>query len=188
MQWWSDTLPSGFAVTWAWMNGQSLAVATYPALAAVYPGLISAGNIILPDMRENVPLGKSTMGGAANPGRIPQYNTTALLTQAGEGKHTLLLAELATHNHNGATGNQSADHTHTFSDYYYTTTGNAPTTVQSGVGAAPLFSVTDAQGFLANTTNVNGTNHTHTIPNAGTATPFNVVQPSLVCNWVMRVA
>ncbi len=96
--WWSDTLPSGFG-TWGFCNGQSLDRTTFAALFAILGttyGAVDGSHFNVPDLRERTPVGKSTMGGASSPGLIPQYTTSALATQIGEGRHTLTTGEIPT--------------------------------------------------------------------------------------------
>lgn len=184
MPWFSDTAPTGYG-TWAWMNGQTLSAATYVALAAVYPNLVSGGLIYLPDTRERALIGRSTMGGAAWQGLIPQYDISALKTLFGEGRHTMLLTELVSHSHGGYTGYTDVNHTHNFSYLRtYSNNGNLPTGAFSG-----LHYNSGEYGSSGTTGYSNQSlNHLHTIAAEGGGQPFNVVQPGIVCNWIMRVA
>lgn len=183
-EWYSDSLPDSKYGTFAWANGGTVSAATYTELAALWPSRVSGGNITLPDRRDNSAIGKATMGGAADPGRISTYDTTALWAQVGEGSHLLLLTEVPSHDHGGYTGYANVDHTHGFSYTAYSLVCAAGTGALLGygspVGAGGVTSTAAAQGY--------DLNHRHTIASAGSGQSHNNVQPGMVCNFVVRIA
>jgi len=98
--WTSDTLPSA---KWLICNGAAISRTTYSALFALIGTTYGAGDgsttFNIPDLRGNVPVGKST---------DTEFNT--LGKKGGEKTHTLTVAELAAHSHNtpdyGGSGNK----------------------------------------------------------------------------------
>jgi microcystin-dependent protein len=72
IMWLSDTLPT--VGTWCWANGGTLSRTTYATFFGIVGTTYGAGdgsttfNVI--NMQEVVPVGKSTMGGAASPGLL----------------------------------------------------------------------------------------------------------------------
>lgn len=108
----------------------------------------------------------------------------------GNASHTLTIAEMPSHNHTFTgsavdTGNQSADHTHTYTDYYATTTGGTAisvaqlashthSNVASKLGSADWeFGPTSGanQAYRTNgTTSATGSGNSHTHRGANTST------------------
>lgn len=178
-EWYSDSLPDSKYGTFAWANGGTVSAATYTELAALWPSRVSGGNITLPDRRDNSAIGKATMGGAADPGRISTYDTTALWAQVGEGSHTLSLAEMYPHDHGGYTGYVDLSHTHP-----YTASNANNVQAQSGAGVSYNYGV-----YVTNTGAASvSMNHQHSIASAGSGQAHNNVQPGYVCNFVVRIA
>lgn len=173
MPWWSDTLPTGFG-TWAWMNGQSVNATTYAALAAVYPSLVSGGNVVLPDMREVTPVGKYNMGGSGtSPGRVTNFTLNTLNTYIGSSTHALAVTELPSHNH----GVNDPGHSHTA-----TTNAQYGVTYIGGGGGGGV--TTMSTGSVTVYANITGISIGYTGSNAA----HNNMQPSITCNWIMRIA
>ncbi len=174
MPWFSDTLPTGFG-TWAWMNGQSVSAATYAALASVYPGLVSGGNVVLPDAREVTLVGKFNMGGSgSSPGRVTNYTLNTFGYIFGESTHQLSIGELAVHSH----GVTDPGHTHGMPGGYIVGTSSVGAT--SGANPVP-YGITGLPSTLTGYTGIS-------INNAGSGTAHNNMQPGLTCNWIMRIA
>lgn len=88
--WTSDTLPSA---KWLICNGAAISRTTYSALFTLIGTTYGAGDgsttFNIPDLRGNVPVGKST---------DTEFDT--LGKKGGEKKHQLTVAELAAHSHN----------------------------------------------------------------------------------------
>lgn len=108
----------------------------------------------------------------------------------GNASHTLTTSEMPSHNHTFTgsavdTGNQSEGHTHTYTDYYATTTGGTAISVaqlashshtgtlwrqESGYGQITPGSVTTANKANTGTVDSNGSNNSHTHSGANTST------------------
>lgn len=88
--WLTDTPP----LWWLLMNGQDVDATRYPALATVLGSV--GGRVILPDLRDRVPLGASA--------------TRALKSTGGEAAHVLSTAEMPAHAH----GVSDPGHAHMF--------------------------------------------------------------------------
>lgn len=111
----------------------------------------------------------------------------------GSATHTLTTTELPSHNHTFTgsevtSGNQSAGHTHTYKDYYATTTGNRALTAAQGgshshnvtkegrigagssTGGFGMHEYTTASGWTQNATSSSGSgnNHNHSGENTNT--------------------
>lgn len=91
----------------------------------------------------------------------------------GEEGHTLIVAEMPSHNHGGDTEN--ATHSHTYVD-----SGSGSDTVQSGGGA----SVADNNGPTKTT---DSNTHKHDIPNQGGNDPHNNMQPTVFLNVMVKL-
>jgi len=132
----------------------------------------------LPDMRGRGPLGVASMGGSAS-GRLNggtfSYGLVDLVgSVGGVSTHTLSIAEMPSHDHAGATGGQSADHTHSVDDF----TG---VTVQSGTGAG----INVPSG--AKQTGGASNNHTHPISAQGGGGSHNNLAPFMLGTWYAKL-
>ena len=101
---WSDTsVPTGFLEC----NDQAVSRTTYAALFAVISTTYGAGNgsttFNLPDLKDNVALGRSNSAALASTGGANTVGSTGNVGGS-TGAHTLSEAELATHLHNVLTG------------------------------------------------------------------------------------
>jgi microcystin-dependent protein len=192
-------------------DGRELSRTTYATLFALIGTNYGSGNgtttFNIPDSRGRVSVGPDNMGtarGAA--GRLTA--SAALGNSAGEEKHTMTIAEMVQHNHSGATGTgttgtESADHVHSG------TTGAAfagpqnvpPQTgftsfLEPSSGTVTNYIVTNWQSTSHShsfTTGGRSASHTHAVPalsisNQGSTTPFNVMQPYVVKNKLIRIA
>lgn len=176
--WLSNTLPAG---NFAWLNGQTVLVASNPVLFGLW-GYAYGGNgtttMGLPNWQGVVPVGRATMGGAADPGLVansgPTAGITTLGTILGEGKHALTSAEGPVHSH----GINDPGHAHGppsgMADFWGTP-GTTTDTIGSGTNNVPR---NRNASTGSNTTGI-------TIQNAGSGTAHNVVQPSFVTNWIV---
>jgi microcystin-dependent protein len=187
--WWDDVLPSDGL--WVWANGQVITNANVvaPILLARW-GSRFGGNgttsMGLPDMREVVPVGKANMGGAAVRGLglwayIGSALTTAVGAVFGEAAHVLVNNEIPGHRH--AVTLSDPGHAHTY-QYYGTTVrqdGTQAATVQSALVTGNTSTSTTGVSIHA----FDGT------PNAtdpvGGGQVHNNVQPSTVCNYIIRI-
>jgi microcystin-dependent protein len=163
---------------WLLCDGRAISRTTYAAYFAQVGTTFGAGNgtttFNIPATAERVIVGKS-----AAQTLIPQYNCTILgNTSIGEGKHTLTAGELPAHTHSGNTGPQNADHTHT------TPASMGPGSFQSGTSGGTTY------GSVSTTTSGASATHGHgftTDNGTGGGAAHNVVQPSLVLNYIVRV-
>jgi len=115
--WTSDTLPSA---SWLICNGAAISRTTYSALFTLIGTTYGAGDgsttFNIPDLRGNVPVGKST---------DTEFDT--LGKKGGEKKHQLTVAELAAHTH-AVASNSSGTTTDKLPNHGY----NYPKTIPSG--------------------------------------------------------
>jgi microcystin-dependent protein len=100
----------------------------------------------------------------------------------GSESHTLTTAQLASHTHTGTTGQESANHTHGITGG---TIGGSTTFANFGSGAgisAPLNATTITNGTQS-------APHTHDITTnaAGSGSAHNNTQPTIICNYIIRV-
>jgi microcystin-dependent protein len=183
LEWYDDVLPTEGG--YAWANGQIIASANTvcPVLLARW-GTRFGGNgtttMGVPDRRDTVGVGKSTMGGVAARA-LQTLTNTVLGTLFGEANHALLTAELASHYHAAAI----YDPTHTHTATTNTTSGSGVT----GGGAFPLNVTTTATntGAAATGVRVNSSNGIDTTYSTGSGTAHNTVQPSTTCNYILRL-
>lgn len=191
--WWEDTLPTEGG--YAWANGGKVNVADCPVMASKtfwQARFTDSGTkILLPDLREVVPVGNSTMGATTARGILTQFTSTLLTTIGGwfgEALHALTGAENGPHVHgvflhedphshsvpSGREGIQqgTSGSPFTASAQTVTTTGSVKTNI-SVRDAADVGGV--AQG-----------NPNQTAP-AGSGNGHNNVQPSAVVNWIIRI-
>lgn len=186
-------------------DGRLVDKTTYAAYFALvghkYNGGVDPGSnkVRIQDKRGRVTVGADNMGttqGAAN--RLPNSNRVAG-QNGGEERHTLTIAELAAHNHNGATGtgstgagnsgNDSPDHSHSVSS-----AGGPPF---GAVAAGFDFNVVLGGVMAAYGTGGASARHAHTVPalsvpalsiaSQGSGTPHNVMQPYECDNFIVRM-
>jgi len=182
MMWLTDTLPT--VGKWCWANGGSLSrTGDGAALFALWGTKYGAGdgattfNVI--NMQEVVPVGKSTMGGAASPNLLSSIASgvkTVLGSIFGTDTHTLTNAQMPMHNHGGVTGNTQP----TASSSANGIAGSATYAAQGGnTTSAPQ----GGQGISVSTTVAN---HAHTVASDGGGQPHPITQPSGVVNFIIR--
>lgn len=179
--WFSDTLPdSSNWGTYLWLNGQSVSRTTYSELFAIYGttfGSVDGTHFNLPNMCDNVPIGKATMGGVSDAGRINTQDTTALGNQVGEGEHSITEGEMPAHIHT-FTGDAMSGHTH----------GIKWNSVLAplGSGGNVTQAVGSSGGVNGNTESTSAGTPSGSISSTGGTDGMNVVQPGLVVNWICR--
>jgi microcystin-dependent protein len=149
-------------------------------------GDIDANNAYLPDCRDVAKVGKGNMGGSDR-GLIASQPGYTLGAQFGEEAHTLGVNELPSHTHN-VTGNVSS----TFSNGHLTALNINVSNAATGNSNAPGVSgAVGNAGLTINSSTVTG-NVTSTffggITDTGTGGggPHNNLQPSLVCNVLIK--
>lgn len=99
VMWWTPTPPAG----WLFCQGQSVAIALYPALYAIL-GTSFGGDVshfTLPDMRDRFPVGSSA-----------SYALTGPTSTGGEATHVLSVVELGAHAHTMGNHTHGMDHYH----------------------------------------------------------------------------
>jgi microcystin-dependent protein len=180
LEWYDDTLPAEGGYCWA--NGQIIASANTvcPVLLARW-GSRFGGNgtttMGVPDRRDTVGVGKSTMGGVASRA-LQTLTNTVLNTLFGEANHVLTGTEMPSHFH--AAGIFDPTHTHG---------SNANAGGSSTGGGAFSCSFTTAATITAAATGVRVTspNGLDTTYSAGGGATHNNVQPSTTCNYILRL-
>jgi microcystin-dependent protein len=191
---------SSAPTNWLLCFGQNINRTTYSSLFSVIGTTYGVGDgsttFALPDLRGRVAAGADNMGGS-DAGRLSIANT--LGTTAGAETVTISSANLPTHQHaidhdhaafNATSGNQSADHTHNYTDHYsYLYTGN----VDYGNYYNGYYPTS-----LGRTTAGVNSNHTHTtsvdVPaftgssgNGGFAnTALDKMQPTIILNYIIK--
>lgn len=181
--WWSDTLPSGNG-TWAFCNGGTFPrsnTALYGILGTTFGAGDGSTTANLPDLRQRVPFGKGTMGGASDPGlctKLPSGSPITLGSLIGEGQHTLIQSESANWVVTGVGTSLVGAPRYTRTD----SAGSANCLTGSGAtvnAISQALADADITNFRVDVApfNIGGGNGSH-----------NNVQPSLVCNWIIRTA
>jgi microcystin-dependent protein len=176
--WFDDTLPTDGL--WAWANGQVIANAntSCPILLARW-GSRFGGNgtttMGVPDMREVVPIGKSTMGGTARRGLLSWLADAVVNTIGnvfGEGQHVLTVSEMPAHNHSA----NVSDPGHVHSQSAFAQQLGGLTGAGNGWSNITPISTGSAQTGISVSINNNGSGAAH-----------NTIQPSAVCNYIIRI-
>lgn len=178
IHWFDDVLPVGTnGVTWGWANGQAISRTTFSVLFARWSTNYGVGNgtttFNIPDVRERVLVHKSTMGGTGSQNIITQYTMTTLSLAAspiGESQHTILATELPAHSHTIT----DPGHHHTFTGQ----TGN----VRNDISQTSAMIITGSTSTSTATTGITINNST------AASAQTNVVQPSYVCNFILRLS
>ena len=180
--WLSNTLPAG---SFAWLNGQAVNRIANPTLFTMWGTTYGVGDgtttFNIPNFQDTVPIGRGGMGGAADPALVAASGITAnigtLGSIIGEGKHTQLQAELPAFKPAITITDPGHVHAFTFSNTGDNQTGGLRVDVNNIATTA-----------LANSVNTQTSNTGITAAltsNLGSATPMNVVQPAIVCNWIV---
>jgi microcystin-dependent protein len=174
---------------WVLCDGRSVSKDD-PRYAALYRviGMTYGGNgsttFNLPDLRGRVIIGLDNMGGIAS-GRVSStsvggLNATTLGGAGGEDAHKMTTAELASHNHQGK-ALSAGDHSHGYTDW----TDNS---------SRDGFVNTDGSDIYKKATETKKTTlsagaHTHALQvnNTGEGQPFNVMQPWMALNFILKL-
>ena len=162
--WSSSSVPSGFLEC----NGQTVSRSTYSALFAIIGTTYGAGDgattFLVPDLQDNVAIGKSNNKALASTGGANTVQSTGNVAGS-TANHTLSEAELASHSH-PAGGNRSQ---------LFSPCGgpNNP-----------------ARGFINNPTNTgsagSGSGHSHNMSATFSGDATSVLQPYLTVMFVIK--
>tara|TARA_R100001015_G_C4633546_1_gene198670 strand:+ start:1093 stop:1653 length:561 start_codon:yes stop_codon:yes gene_type:complete len=156
---WSDSsVPSGFLEC----NGQAVSRSTYSALFAVIGTTYGAGDgastFLVPDLQDNVPVGRSPGKALASTGGANTVATSGAIGGTAA-NHTLSSPEIASHSHNVNWSQKNAS-------------GNS-------FGRAP------ATGFNSGNTGGGGS-HTHSLSANFTGGSDSVLQPFLTMIYIIK--
>jgi microcystin-dependent protein len=159
--WSSASVPSGFLEC----NGQTVSRSTYAALFAIVGTTYGAGDgsstFGLPDLQDNVPVGKSNNKALASTGGANTVTSTGNVGGS-TANATLSTAQLASHSHSGAN------------------TGNATVTLGTPAGLA-------ASAANTNTGNTgSGSGHSHNMSATFSGDATSVLQPYLTIIYIIK--
>lgn len=162
-------VPSGYLLC----DGATYDITTYPELFSVIGTMYGGGgsNFSVPDMQGRVPVGHKTSG---------TFNT-AIGTAVGEETHALTTPELPSHTHSG-TSDANANHMHTIDMVPTGWPCNDPMTT----GLVTSSCGTGAVSATIPTSSTGSHTHTFTTSATGSGTAHNVVQPSVVVQWIIK--
>jgi microcystin-dependent protein len=164
---------------WMIEDGRAISRATYATLFSLIGTTYGAGDgtttFNIRNMSERVAIGK-----AAAKTLIPQYDATVLGNAFGEGLHALSIAELP-------------GHTHVFAGTSGAVTGTVVADDNSSVGSTGagggpsvgIFSTTTPAHSIP--LSINNFTPAGTNSSVGSGNGHNVVQPSMVTNYIVRV-
>lgn len=179
LDYWADVSPGS---AYAFPTGQAISRTAYAALFALIGTKYGSGDgtttFNLPDKTERV----SVMKAAAASRLTPTYfggDSTQLGAVGGGQSATLVTANLPPYTPSGSITN-GALHTTTSSGGYPLVNNSSPAgNVQSG--ANNIYQNNGALVITQDPSTFTGT------PQGGTSTPFSKVQPTIVCNYIMRI-
>ena len=158
--------------------------------------------IALPDLRGRTLIGMDNMGGI-DKALVTAAWADTYMGGGGEPEHLLDTTEMPSHTHTGTIATDGA-HTHTIDphnhgggSHHHSVTGDeahSSATIRPWVGGAAGFhtAYTAYSGTIINsegltTNNDSAHTHTATINNTGGGLAHNIIQPSLVCNILIRL-
>jgi microcystin-dependent protein len=173
MDFWGSTTPNS---SFAFPTGQAISRTTYATLFSIMGTTYGTGNgsttFNLPDKTGRI----SAMQEASATRLTSTYfggDSTALGAVGGSESHALTTAELASHSHTAT----DAGHTHTYSGH--------TNTASQGSGAS--FTYLDTIPGALSTNSGTGT-ASITVANTGSGSAHTNVQPTIVCNYILRIA
>lgn len=176
---WPYAAASAPSASWLLCDGSAISRTTYSALFALVSTTYGVGNgtttFNIPDIRGRVIAGQDDMGGSSanrltNPGTTTGgLDGDVLGGTGGSETHTLTLAQSPAHDHGGLTGIPL--------DVGGGGVFNLLQNVKIDIGAN-VYSPTASAGVI---------DHKHAITSAGSGTAHNVVQPTIILNYIIRV-
>jgi microcystin-dependent protein len=201
------TIPVGGVIDWPWASGsipawsslpygEAIAQAGHTTLtnldtASGHPHGVSAGNIVLPDYRGRVGVGKDDMGGtAANRITVAVSGVSGATLGAVFGAEgiTLTTGQLPAHNHavTGAPGFSDPQHQHGINTWTSGSGAGSSGHVQDDTQAGPInLGITTNTAFQP--TGISTSVGSLGTANAGSGSAHQNTQPSIIVNKIMRV-
>jgi microcystin-dependent protein len=159
--------------------GQAISRTTYSALYSLLTTTYGTGDgsttFNIPDLRGRVLAGVDNMGGAPASRLTTSYfgaNASTLGATGGLESHTLTTAELASHSH----GVTDPGHVHTVGGGALG--GALPGETTGGSQSTPISPATVIINSAVTGISIN---------NTGSGNAHNIVQPTIVCNYIMRI-
>ena len=180
LEWYDDVLPAEGGYCWA--NGQIIASANTvcPVLLARWGNRFGGNGTTtmgVPDRRDTVAVGKSTMGGVASRA-LQTLTNTVLGTLFGLANNTLTTLNLPAYTPTGTISNGAI--TFPNGDVSVVNGGTV-----NGFTRGTIGSVVDITSMLGP---VQAASTFFGSAQGGTSTPVNNVQPSTTCNFILRLA
>jgi microcystin-dependent protein len=172
MDYWGLTAPNS---SFAFANGDPISRTTYAALFAIMGTTYGVGNgsttFNLPDKRGRVSAMKETAAALLTPTYF-LGDSTSLGVKGGAESHTLTTAQLATHSH----GVTDPGHTHSL---------NNATNILDNVSGNQF----QGSNFVGNPRTITANSNITgiSINNTGSGNPHNNVQPTIICNYIIRI-
>lgn len=188
LDYWGTTAPNS---AFAFPSGQAVSRTTYASLYTLFGTTYGTGDgtttFNLPDKRGRVSAGKDDMGGSAA-SRLTSAGAvtgTTLGYGGGSQSHSLTSDQNGPHTHTASTSNSSSTFTLSIGGFKALvdltakpTMAPGGTEVQGTSGTSQTPSVTIPSSALNLSTTVNS---------AGSGTAHNNVQPTIICNYLIRV-
>ena len=173
---WSDSsVPSGFLEC----NGAAVSRSTYSALFAIIGTTYGAGDgattFNVPDLQDNVPIGKSGTKALASTGGANTVTSTGNVGGS-TANATLSTAQLASHNHGYAQNNTFHGNGNQGAGY--------PTPYNVALSGRDNSTVTGGGATLSSTGS--GTGHSHNMSATFTGDATSVVQPYLTIIYIIK--
>lgn len=173
LDYWGPTTPNS---SFVFPTGQAVSRTTYAALFALFGTTYGGGDgsttFNLPDKTGRV----SAMKEAAATRLTSSYfgsNSTVMGAIGGAESHTLITNEMPSHNH----GVTDTGHSHSVGMNLSGNSANAGLVAQSG---GFQYTQTSSTGTTSNTTGIS-------INSAGSGNPHAIVQPTIICNYIIRI-
>jgi microcystin-dependent protein len=179
MDYWGTTAPNS---AYVFPVGQAISRTTYAALYAIVGTRYGAGNgtttFNIPDKRGYVSAALDTMGGTTSADRLnPAITSGTLGATGGSQSKALITANLPPYTPSGSITNGAI------------TTTLAPNSLMTGSGSLASGGPGSAQGL--NPVSATSTQASSTFAGnaqGGTSAPVVIVQPTIMCNYIIRVA